>query len=282
MTFIGTSTTSKKLQEKLESLVAKKLDILIEGETGTGRDFAARFILREESFHKIPAVSLEEEAKFYEKTEIHNLYLDNLEELNLKSQLIVQKLLETRKLELEGKSISITGNILASCSPEIHTKIKDNLFREELYAKISAIKISLPTLRERKEDILLFTKYFIDECNRKHSKKVETISETLEEFIVNYYWPGNIAQLATLLESQIVFSKGKILDKRSIPKDFLETAVSSYAARLNILPGISMEDYEREIIRANLLYAGGNREKTAKILGISERTLYRKIKKFQF
>ncbi len=281
MKFIGTSTTSKKLQEQLEQLTSRKVDLLVLGETGTGKDYSVRYLWQQMDFHKFHASNLEEEITYFDKTELPNLYIDNIEELSLRAQLVVQKLLETRKLEIEGKAIQITGNIICSASPVILNRISEKQFREELFAKISGIKLSLPTLRERKEDILLFSKFFIDQWNAKHSKKIDSLSENLEEFLVGYYWPGNITQLATLLESQVVFTKGKVLDKKTIPKDFLESAVQSYTTQLKILPGVPMDDYEKEILKTNLLYTGGNREKTAKILRISERTLYRKIKKYE-
>ncbi|MCB1180345.1 MAG: sigma-54-dependent Fis family transcriptional regulator, partial [Leptospiraceae bacterium] len=276
------SSLSKKLLERLDSLVSKDLDVLIEGENGTGKDFSVNYTLGQENYLKVQSSSFEEEINSLDKTEINHIYIDNLEDLTYRAQLIVMKLIETRKIENAGKVIEVKGRVFGSCHPGIVSKVKEKEFREELYSKLSSIKVSLPSLRERKEDILLFTKFFIDKFNSKHSKKIESISDNLEEFLLNYYWPGNVTQLEALIESQVVFTKGKTLDKRSIPKDFIENSTIKFIDKLNVIPGVSMEDYEREIIRVNLLYTGGNREKTAKILGISERTLYRKIKKFNF
>ena len=158
--------------------------------------------------------------------------------------------------------------------------MKDGLFRRDLFQKINLIRLNTPALRDIKSDIPFLVNHFVTEFKNKYKKNILRLSEKLIQFILQYDWPGNVAQLRSMLEGMIILSSEKVLDISHIPKDFLSNSALSSGSKLNIIPGITIVEYEKEIIRENLRSTSGNREKCAKLLGISERTLYRKIKEY--
>ena len=158
--------------------------------------------------------------------------------------------------------------------------VKDGLFRKDLFQKINLIRLNTPELKDIKSDIPFLVNHFVTEFKTKYKKNILRLSEKLIQFILQYNWPGNVAQLRSMLEGMVILSSEKILDISHVPRDFLSTSAVISAGKLNIIPGIPMVEYEKEIIRENLKTTSVNREKCAKILGISERTLYRKIKEY--
>ncbi len=271
--FIGKSNPSLKLKSQLDILKQQNVDVFLIGESGSGRDFCVEF-LSGNNFFKIDAEFLEKTIQYID-LEIGHLYIDGLERLPIQAQIEILHLFEKRSFSNQKK---VKGRIFYSTTPLIFQKIQNREFREDIFQKIYAVRIEIPSLRERRSDIPLFIHYFIDKYNLKYKKKVKFLSEKLEEFLFNYEWKGNLTQLESFLESQILFSKGTTLDKRNFKINFLDSSVGKN--ELNIQTGISLEEYEKAIIKANLVHFQGNRTKTAEVLGISLRHLYRKIKKF--
>lgn len=264
--FIGKSKTSLKLLRQLEILQPKKVDVLLYGESGSGRDFCAQFL--DSNLKKIESSFWSLEIQNLKHVE--NLYIDNIENLEPYAQLELLRLIETRTLPNQQQ---IKGRIFYSTTKQILKKIQSGEFREDLFQKIQSIRIEIPSLKEREEDILLFVYYFLKRLNDKYKKQIESVSKKLLETIQTHTWERNLSELELFLETQIVFSK-KILELHSKPISV------SKLSNLEIQIGLTLKDYEREIILANLKHFQGNRSKTAKALGISERNLYRKIQEY--
>ncbi|MEM4271432.1 MAG: helix-turn-helix domain-containing protein, partial [Candidatus Pacearchaeota archaeon] len=199
-----------------------------------------------------------------------NLYIDNLENLERYAQLELLRVIETRTLP--NRQL-IKGRIFFSATKQILKKIQSGEFREDLFQKIQAVRIEIPSLKEREEDILLFVHHFLKFLNAKYKKQVESVSKKLLEAIQTHSWERNLSELELFLESQIIFSR-KILELHSKP------ILTPKLSNLEIKIGLTLKEYEREIILANLRHFQGNRSKTAKALGISERNLYRKIQEY--
>ncbi|MCX8000447.1 MAG: sigma 54-interacting transcriptional regulator [Leptospiraceae bacterium] len=265
--FIGKSKASLKLLKQLEILSSKKVDVLLIGERGSGRDFCAKFL--EANLQKIDSEFWEEEIKKLKQVE--NLYIDNLEFLGRYAQTELLRILENRMLTNKKP---ILGRILFSSTPEIFKKIEQLEFRKDLFQRIHAVRIEIPSLIERREDIFFFVDHFLKKLSQKHKKKISSLTKKLIEFIQNYSWQGNLLELELFLETQVLFSKKTILDLYTNPSPIYNSV------DIDIRIGLPLREYEKKIILANLKYFHGNRSKTAKALGISERNLYRKLKEY--
>lgn len=265
--FIGKSKVSLRLLKQLEILKPKNLDVLLYGESGSGRDFCARFL--ESNLKKIDAEFWNDEIK--KLKDVENLYLDNLENLERHAQAELLQVIETRNF---SNKKSIINKIFFSATKDILKKIEKGEFRKDLFQKIYSVRLEIPTLMERKEDIFFFVEHFLKIFSEKYKKKFSNLSKKLIDFIQTYTWKGNLRELELFLETQILFSKGNTLELCFYPSSF------SSPTDLEIQVGIPLKEYEKQIILANLKYFQGNRAKTAEALGISERNLYRKIKEY--
>ena len=200
-----------------------------------------------------------------------------MEEMDTEGQLLLYRAIEKKeifynKINIQFKRVFFLANV------SLIEKVKTGNFREDLFSKISSVQLTIPPLRERKEDILYFTHLFLIELCKKHKKTVPGLSENFINFLLTNPWFGNLRELKSLLESIIIFGKGQSLTIKHIPSNYKNSITNR--SELDIKPGISLKIYEREIIKTNLIQSNGNRKKTSEILGISERNLYRKIKDY--
>jgi two-component system response regulator HydG len=157
--------------------------------------------------------------------------------------------------------------------------VAERQFREDLFFRINGIGIHLPPLRERREDIPLLIHYFINLAAERYHKEIEGITPEAQQVLMSYSWPGNVRQLRNVIERMVVLTPGTKLGVESLPPE-IRPAGGEVLGGMNNLVGISIEQAEKELIRNTLKLVNGNREQAAKILGIGERTLYRKIKEY--
>jgi two-component system response regulator HydG len=159
--------------------------------------------------------------------------------------------------------------------------VAEKQFREDLFFRIKGVTLTLPPLRERREDIPLLIHYFLQEFAEKYQKEVEGIAPAAQQMLMSYSWPGNVRQLRTAVENMVVLSSGKILGAETLPAEIQPAGTATeHLAGMDNLVGISIEQAEKELIRNTLKMVDGNREQAAKILRIGERTLYRKIREY--
>ena len=294
---IGNSSPIKSLNVKIENLSELNVPVYIQGDVGTGKSLIAKLISQKEmieidcgSFHSDLNILIH---KYSEKTaktlhikgesiKINSpVYFDKLELLDTDGQAILFRILENQEIVTDKKeTVQFASRIFTSSNKSLPQMVKDGIFRKDLFQRINLICLNTVSLKEVKSDLPLLVNHFVNELKDKYNKNITRISEKLIQFILQYDWPGNVAQLRNMLEGMIILSSEKVLDVSQVPKDFITTSSIITRGKLNIIPGIPMNDYEKEIIRENLKVVGGNREKCAKVLGISERTLYRKIKEY--
>ena len=294
---IGSSTPILSLKEKIINLSDLGVPVYIQGESGTGKSLVDSLIVDDKiiqvnssDFSSDWNILIQKHSHKTSKT-LHirgekikitkPIYFDKLEFLDTEGQAILLRLLENQEyISPKKEMIEITSRILFSSNKNLPQLVKDGLFRKDLFQKINLIRLNTPELKDIKSDIPFLVNHFVTEFKTKYKKNILRLSEKLIQFILQYNWPGNVAQLRSMLEGMVILSSEKILDISHVPRDFLSTSAVISAGKLNIIPGIPMVEYEKEIIRENLKTSSGNREKCAKILGISERTLYRKIKEY--
>ncbi len=308
---IGSTGGFREVLDKANQIATLDVTVLIEGESGTGKEMVAN-LLHENSFREAApflkvncgALSkslLESElfgavrgaytgsdkdrSGYFEAANTGSLFLDEIGEMDLESQVRLLRVLEDKKVTRVGstKPISVDVRIIAATNKNLIEEVAKGSFREDLYYRLSVFKLRLPPLRERKEDIILLFNTFLVRLNEKYKKSVRGLTPELLSFLQHYSWPGNIRQFYNVLEGMVVLAKEDILTKADLP---IEMTISNHSPKANhelsknILTGYSLEEYEKAIIVENLKLYHNNRALTAKSLGISERSLYRKIKEY--
>ena len=290
---LGESPQAQKIREKISLLQGKKFDLLISGEKGTGRDTAADCLSASNSEYPLIKIDCKDwrndfdfrisSGKFKGKEAAfeENFYFDRLDDLNMEGQSFLLRLIEDRTARYSEKyNIKLYGQIFFSASEGLAELVKKKEFRDDLFSRISAVRISLVPIRERKQDIPLYVNFFLEELSKKHKKKLSRLDPSLSDFILGHSWLGNLTELKTALEALVLFSKNGKLDKKYLTKNILDLQTFN-SDSLNIIPGIALAEYERAVISENLKHFGQNRALTAKALRISERNLYRKIKDYK-
>jgi two-component system response regulator HydG len=169
--------------------------------------------------------------------------------------------------------------VLASTNADLQQRVKDGAFRQDLYFRLKVVSIELPSLRERRPDIKLLVEHYLRHFAKMHGKDVETIDREALIALVRYDWPGNVRELRNAVESMVVRARGNILTRNDLPPEIWAPLPAGQDG-WQFLAGHTWQDVERHHIRVSLELAGGNRQKAAKAMGLSERTLYRKIKEY--
>jgi two-component system response regulator HydG len=157
--------------------------------------------------------------------------------------------------------------------------VKDRHFREDLYFRIKGVTIQIPPLRERREDNPLLLYYFLKQSAERYGKAIEGIKPLAQQALMSFSWPGNVRQLKNVIENMVVLSPEGDIGPEVLPKE-LSVRSATVVGGVNHLAGLTAEQVEREHIRQTLEMVHGNREQAAKLLGMGERTLYRKIKDY--
>ncbi|MBM9499605.1 sigma-54-dependent Fis family transcriptional regulator [Leptospira sp. 201903071] len=275
--FISNASNSVKILDRLKSFSQNRMPLFVTGGPGTGKTFISQLIAKlsgkEPAVRILDSENLENESALTKAlTEDSNIYFvfKNFPKFPKEAQAYLLKRL--RENQTDSRFIFLSGK-------EWKQKLETGDILESLYLEISNYRLDLPDLRERKEDIPLLIRHFLEILSEKYKRKETRLSEKLYHLLLNYDFPGNIRQLRNLLESMISLFPVRILDTKHLPPQMFETSYI-YKEFIEVRTGIPLRDYEREIIKKNLILVNGNREKAAKILGISERTIYRKIIEF--
>ena len=270
-----------ELLEKAKKLSKTNLDVLIIGENGVGKHWLLQHITEDSVIEKVDCQEWRSNLNILSKIATLKVnififsYIDNLDP---EGQLILLRTLEKRELIFNDCFFKVKRLYFTS-HPSIKEKVNRGEFREDLFKKISSIQLNIPALRDRKEDIPYYVEIFLTEICKKFRKKIPQISDGFIEFLYSRTWEGNLSELKSLLEAMILFGKGRTLEIKNIPETYKAKPI--VRQDISVMHGIKLEEYEKEIIRANLIYFESNRKKTSEVLGISERNLYRKIKQYK-
>jgi len=180
-----------------------------------------------------------------------------------------------------NKPIIVDVRIISATNQDLTKLVEEKKFRQDLYFRIKGVNISLPSLRERVADIPDLVEYFLKEAIEETGSKVDGITGAAMTVLSNYDWPGNIRQLKNAIRTMVVMCDRDMLDVQDMPPDIARRPQLSANARPPAgLGDVSLNELEKQAIIETLTKTNGNREKAAKILGIGERTLYRKIKEY--
>ncbi len=304
---IGNSQQMHRIFNILKQISSTTATVLVVGESGTGKELIARAIhyngpRKDNPFVVLNSAAISEtlleselfghekgaftgaahlrKGKF-EYANNGSLFLDEVGDMPLTTQAKLLRLIEDGRIVRIGgnESVKIDVRIIAATNKDLGELVKEGKFREDLYFRFNVICLRLPPIRERQEDIFLLMDTFIKEFSKKNGKKIKDISSDARKILFRYSWPGNVRELRNFIESMIVFNQDGILDVDDIPEHIYKTDRAALPGP--VFPvGITLVEMEKELMKNTLAYVGGNRGETAKILGIGERTLYRKLEKY--
>jgi two-component system, NtrC family, response regulator AtoC len=304
---VGSSKQMQEVFEVIKKVVNYDVTILICGESGTGKELVAQAIhynstRRNKPFIKLncaalPETLLESELFGYDKgaftgaatvkpgrfelAEGGTLFLDEIGDTSLNMQSKLLRVLQEKEFERVGgrQTIKVNVRIVAATNKDIKLEVEEKRFREDLYYRLNVVPISLPPLRERKEDIPALVFHFMKELNLLFQKDFSSVSPEAMACLLRYHWPGNIRELRNVMEKAILLGEEKIILINHLPEEIKGYGKNSPVEdKEKDLP--SLDDLEKDHIYQVLCEARWNQTKTAELLGIHRNTLRKKIEKF--
>ncbi|MDA7950779.1 MAG: sigma-54 dependent transcriptional regulator [Pirellulaceae bacterium] len=307
------------LVERVKRIAPTDASALITGDSGTGKEMIAQAIHQNSPRKNKPFVAIncgavakdlveselfghkkgafthahEDRVGKFEYANGGTLFLDEIGEMSLDVQVKLLRVLEERKITPVGENepVGVNVRILSATNKPLKEAIQKGTFREDLYYRLNVVTLDIPPLAQRKEDIIPLVDHFRKMFVTRYEKPIKNISKEVFQKFLAYNWPGNIRQLRNFVEHMVVVDEDSILDSHDLPLELLdiepteiEPATASTAASGNGMAdfiGQPLSKLERWAIEQTLAVNGGNREETAKQLGIGARTLYRKINEYQ-
>lgn len=304
---IGNNSKMRNLRAVISTAAPSDASVLIEGESGTGKEMIATALHVQSSradrpfirinCAAIPSTLIESELFGYRKgaftgadhdrrglieaTAGGTLLLDEISEMPVYLQTKLLRVLQERKVRRLGdeREISVDFRLISSTNRETSEMIGNGALRQDLYFRLSTVKIKVPPLRERLDDLALLSEVFLLRLARKYHKRMRGLSQATLAILMRYNWPGNVRELESVIEHAVLFSQSDYLAPENLP-DHLH-ASTSRSFLCVIPPYLTKDDIEREAIAQTLERTGGNIKKTAQILNYNRPTLYRKLRRFE-
>ncbi len=220
----------------------------------------------------------------FEAAEKGTIFFDEISSLNMETQAKLLRVMQDREfMKLGGtKTIRVDVRVIAATNADLEEQISERMFREDLFYRLNVIKIELPLLKERKEDILLLVKHFLDTYSKENEKEILGVTDDVMEILMSYDWPGNIRELENLIERAVVLTKSKLISRKTLPPFLLASqeetkAVVSVNNELNLKENI--QTFQKKAIISALKQAKGIQKKAANLLGVKPTTLNEMIKR---
>ncbi|MEX1049512.1 MAG: sigma-54 dependent transcriptional regulator [Akkermansiaceae bacterium] len=309
---IGKSGAIGRVADLIQQVAPTRATILIEGESGTGKEVVAHTLhhlsgrptakmvivhcaalspqlLESELFgHEKGAFTGAAQRRIgrFEQADGGTLFLDEIGEIDAATQVKLLRVLSERTLERVGSNspIQVDVRVIAATNKNLKELVEQGTFREDLYFRLNVVKIKMPPLRVRREDIILLANRFLSEFAKENERPVKPLSDAALELMQAYDWPGNVRELRTAIEHGVVMSNDPVIDSRHLPQ-FLHAAsgagtdVTAMPKNdLDAAPNFNLHALETKTIRSALSASQGNRTQAAELLGLSRRTLQRKLK----
>lgn len=299
---IGKSESLNRVRQMIARAAPTRASVLITGESGVGKELVARAVHEQSERAKGPFVVvhcaalseslIESELFGFEKgafTGAENLhkgrfeladggtiFLDEIGEINLATQVKLLRVLQERTFERVGgeKSVEVDVRVVAATNRNLEEEVKAGKFREDLFYRLNVVRIEMPSLRERMDDIPLLMHSFLREFNIENKKNIKGFDKASKAAMIKYSWPGNIRELKNAVESAVVMCTGEEIKMEDLPKSIRSQGEEKV---ISIPIGITMDEAEKIIIQENLAANKGNKSRTADILGIGRKTLHRKL-----
>jgi len=302
---LGTSTAMQEVFNTIRQAAPTRATVLIQGESGTGKELVARALhqcspraqgpfipvhcaalsptlLESELFgHEKGAFTGAQERRRgrFELADGGTLFLDEIGEIDPALQVKILRVLEERKFERVGGSetLHVDVRLVAATNRDLKKMVEEGKFREDLFYRLFVVNLTLPPLREREGDIVLLAQHYLKALAVEHGKKVSGITPDAMDLLSAYPWPGNVRELRNVIERMVVLGSSEKLTVRDLPSSFRLTAGRGESA---VRSGSALRDAERQLIEDSLRKNKGSRTRAAQDLGISRRTLHRKLNEF--
>jgi PAS domain S-box-containing protein len=296
---IGKSKNMQKVYSLIEDLADVQTTTLITGESGTGKELVAEAIHYKGKRSSSPLVKVncsalsenlleselfghvkgaftgadKDKTGRFQKADGGTIFLDEIGDISPRMQLRLLRVLQEKILERVGDSnpVKIDVRVIAATNQNLTAKVKSGVFREDLYYRLKVVELSIPPLRERKEDIPLLVNYFLHHFNNRFNKNISAVSDDVQRIFMDYSWPGNVRELEHALEHAFVITRQSTITVDQLPRNFGNVPLGdtdSITDKKN--PG------EKDILDA-LKSTDWNKAKAARILGMSRQTIYRKM-----
>ncbi|OGD28323.1 MAG: Fis family transcriptional regulator [Candidatus Aminicenantes bacterium RBG_19FT_COMBO_59_29] len=310
---IGQSQPIQKIFDLIRATAPTRSTILIQGESGTGKELVARAIHQNSERRHFPFVvvnsgslppdlleshlfghvkgaftgAVSQKSGLFETADRGSIFFDEISSVGLETQAKLLRVMQDKEfMRLGGtKTIRVDARIIAATNADLEELIGRKAFRQDLFYRLNVIKIELPPLRERKDDLPLLVNHFIDIYSRENKKEIEGISDDVLEILEGYDWPGNVRELENLIERAIVLSKSKLITRNTLPPFLLNRRPES-----GDIPAAEageqgfkeqIQDYQKKVILNALRRAKGVQKKAARSLGLKPTTLNEMIKRLK-
>lgn len=311
----GKNEKMKQVMKHVEAVAPTDMPVLIQGETGSGKEFIARAIHFNSKRRNKPFIAvdcgalpnelanselfghvkgsftgaLNDKTGYFEHANGGTLFLDEVGNLPYENQVKLLRALQENIINRVGdnKKISVDVRILAATNEDLLSEVTESNFREDLYHRLNGFKINLPALRERKEDIFVFARNFLMQANKNFGKNVEDFDDKVKEIFLNYPWYGNIRELENVVKRCVLLTGSSVVTADTLPDEIKFYSLSQGDRRWMNRPDNSIFELreatleaEREVISSALKETNFNKSKAARILNIDRKTLYNKIKQY--
>ncbi len=306
---IGNSPQMQKVFTVLRQVAPTNATVLVLGESGTGKELVARAVhlnspRRERHFVAMNCAALSEgliESELFGHTkgaftgavtakegrivyaDGGTLFLDEVGDMPLETQAKLLRVLETREVQPVGgnRTQKVDIRLVAATNRDLRAQVAKGRFREDLLYRLAVVTIELPPLRDRRGDLPLLIDHFLVEFARAHGRPQRALAPEARAVLLRHPWPGNVRELRNAIETMVLLADGDVIQLGDVPDSLQEAAAQAPPPRTGYeLGGRSLAEVERDLIRANLELVEGNRQRAAQVMGIGERTLYRKIKEY--
>jgi DNA-binding NtrC family response regulator len=307
---IGNTPAMQEVLELVQAVAPARTTVLITGESGTGKELIAKAIhqlsprknarmvtvhcaglsptlLESELFgHEKGAFTGAHERRIgrIEEAQGGTLFFDEIGEIDFATQVKLLRFLGERTFERVGsnKTLSADVRIVAATNRNLATMVKEGAFREDLYFRLRVVEIPMPPLRERKNDIPLLVQAFVNEFSEENGKNVKAVAPEAMDVLLSYSWPGNVRELRTAIEHAVVLARGQMIEVRDLPQNIRIGDDRELGDGGDQISGdFTIKEAEKQLIIRALKDAQGNRSEAARRVGMSRRTLHRKLHEYQ-
>lgn len=309
----GISPQSKRLEQVIGLLAPTDMSVIIQGESGTGKEFVANSIHNKSKRAKKPFVAIDcgalpkelagselfghikgsftgainNKTGHFEMANAGTIFLDEIGNLSYENQIKLLRVLQERKVRKIGdtKDINIDVRVIAASNEDLSEAVKKGRFREDLYYRLNEFMIDIAPLREKREDIMLFGKYFLRQSNEELGKNIEGFEKEAENRLTNHYWPGNLRELKNVVKRAVLLCQDKKISVQNLPMEITNPSLSDtlYTEEEgnNIADLKSVAELaEKKAILKVLEQTGYNKTKAANVLKIDRKTLYNKMESY--
>ena len=304
----GNNVEIKKIFDVIRRVAPTNISVLIEGSSGTGKELMAQAIhdnspRKDKPFRPLNCAGLTEtlleselfghtkgaftgaaadRKGLFEIADKGTLFLDEIGDMPLTMQAKLLRVLEDGIVVPVGsnKSIAVDVRVISATNHNLTELVEQKKFRQDLYFRIKGVSVTMPSLVDRRQDIAELAEYFLKEATDETGSKITKISPAAMETLRNFDWPGNVRQLRNCIKTMVVMCETDALDVGDIPLEIYQPKQLAVPKSQTDLAGKSLNELEKQAITDTLAKTQNNREQAAKILGIGERTLYRKIKEY--